>query len=184
MPAALSFSTAGTMATGSNGASTTASGLLSTISSIRPSCSGGASRRGMKWSALASSDLAAISLPMRTPRRMGLAGLRVNVAIVSAGAACAPPSSATMAAMQTLYDLIDGQVTAILPTCDLACDAIPSVLGGLHQVTVDRFVAQRLAGFQPVQPFDENEARAVAPHQDGRLLTDLQHALRDLPHGL
>src|SRR5215475_9846913 len=73
MPAALSLSTAGTIALGSNGAS----------------CSDACSDRGMKWIVWAPSDFAAPSLPRRTPRRMGLAGLRVKVAMVSAPAVVA-----------------------------------------------------------------------------------------------
>src|SRR5262249_10386468 len=84
MPGALSLSTAGTMALGSNGANTIASGLLRITSSTRPSCSGGASLRGMKWTIPTPSAFAAISPPMRTPRKIGFDGLRVNVAIVSA----------------------------------------------------------------------------------------------------
>src|SRR5262245_48695779 len=100
MPAALSLSTPGTMALGSNGASTMASGLLRTTSSISPSCSAGVSLRGMKCTTCAPSDWAAISLPVRTPRRMGLAGLRVKVPIVSAWADAPTPRTVAIATMQ------------------------------------------------------------------------------------
>jgi len=43
----------------------------------------------------------------------------------------------------------------------------------------DRLFAQRLGGFQPVQTFDQNEARAISTHQDGRLLAIREHALRN-----
>ena len=36
-------------------------------------------------------------------------------------------------------------------------------------------LAQRLGGFQPVQALDQDEARAIGTHQDGRLL-----AIRDM----
>src|SRR5690242_16626552 len=45
-----------------------------------------------------------------------------------------------------------------------------SVFRGLHQISDDRFLAERLAGFEPMQPFDEDEAVAVATDQDRRLL--------------
>src|ERR1700693_3999344 len=57
------------------------------------------------------------------------------------------------------------------------------MLCGLHQVSDDRFLAERLAGFQPMQALDQDEAIAVTTHQDRRLLPDLEHALRKLLHG-
>jgi hypothetical protein len=43
----------------------------------------------------------------------------------------------------------------------------------------DGLLAQRLGGFQPVQSFDQNKARAIGTHKDGRLLAIREHALRD-----
>src|SRR5262245_61967139 len=108
MPAAFSLSTPGTMAFGSNGASTIASGLLRTTSSTRPSCSAGVSLRGMKCTTWAPSDCAAISLPTRTPRRIGLAGLRVKVAMVSAWAEVPTPRTA-MVMTQAVQRPIDAR---------------------------------------------------------------------------
>src|SRR5262245_49257385 len=51
-----------------------------------------------------------MSLPMRTPRRMGLAGLRVKVAIVSARAGVAAPRTVTTAAMQAMQHVIERRV--------------------------------------------------------------------------
>src|SRR5450631_3659801 len=50
---------------------------------------------------------------------------------------------------------------------------------GLDEVSEDGFLAQRLAGFQPVQTVHEDEAVAVAAHQDGGFLPALQHAAGD-----
>src|SRR5450759_946869 len=54
------------------------------------------------------------------------------------------------------------------------------MLPGIDAETDDGRLAQRLGGLQPVQPFDQHEARAVRPHQDWRLLAVREHALRDL----
>jgi hypothetical protein len=51
---------------------------------------------------------------------------------------------------------------------------------GLNEISDDRFFAQRLAGFQAVQPMHEDETIAVAPHQNGGFLPALQHALGNL----
>src|SRR5262245_7490329 len=59
-----------------------------------------------------------------------------------------------------------------------------SVLSCLHDVADDGRFTERLAGFQPMQPFDQHVAFAVAADQDGRLLADLKDALGDLGHGL
>jgi hypothetical protein len=37
-----------------------------------------------------------------------------------------------------------------------------------------------LAGFQAVEPFDQDETVAILPHHDRRLLPDLKYALSDL----
>src|SRR5437870_1114727 len=52
----------------------------------------------------------------------------------------------------------------------------------LDEVATDRGLAELLAGLEPVQPFDQDEALAVRPHQDRGLLADFQHALGDFPH--
>src|SRR5712691_2771118 len=52
----------------------------------------------------------------------------------------------------------------------------------LHQVAADRGLAELLAGLEPVQALDQDEALAVRPHQDRGLLAVLQHALGDLAH--
>src|SRR5260370_8388531 len=54
----------------------------------------------------------------------------------------------------------------------------------LHQVAADRGLAELLAGFEAVQPLDQDEALAVRPHQDRGLLAGFQHALGDLAHAL
>jgi hypothetical protein len=51
---------------------------------------------------------------------------------------------------------------------------------GLHDISEDGLFAQRLAGFQAVQTVHEDKTIAVAPHQDGGLLSALQHALGNL----
>src|SRR3981189_1793012 len=53
----------------------------------------------------------------------------------------------------------------------------------LHQISDDRLLAQRLAGFQTVQALHQHETVAVAPHQDRTLLPGLQDALGKLLHG-
>src|SRR5207253_2304718 len=52
---------------------------------------------------------------------------------------------------------------------------------GCDQDTEYRRLAERLAGFEPMQSLDQNEAVSVAPNGNGGLLSDLQHAFRDLP---
>src|SRR3954468_1763502 len=42
-------------------------------------------------------------------------------------------------------------------------------------------LAERLAGFEPMQSIDQNEAVSVAPNGNGGLLSNVQHAFRDLP---
>lgn len=46
----------------------------------------------------------------------------------------------------------------------------------LNQISVDHALAERLAGFEAMQAFDQDEARAVGPHQDRRLQAGLQDA--------
>src|SRR3981189_2637572 len=53
----------------------------------------------------------------------------------------------------------------------------------LHQISDDRLLAQRLAGFQTVQALHQHETVAVAPHQDRALLPGLENALGELLHG-
>src|SRR5260370_1485771 len=52
----------------------------------------------------------------------------------------------------------------------------------LHQVAADRGLAELLAGFEAMQPLDQDEALAVRPHQDRGLLAGFEHALGDLAH--
>src|SRR5260370_40212590 len=54
----------------------------------------------------------------------------------------------------------------------------------LHQVAADRGLAELLAGLEPMQSLDQDEALAVRPHQDRGLLAGFQHALGDLAHAL
>src|SRR5260221_9745875 len=44
----------------------------------------------------------------------------------------------------------------------------------------DGLLAQRLCSLQPMQALNQHETGAVRPHQDRRLLTVREHALRDL----
>ena len=46
----------------------------------------------------------------------------------------------------------------------------------VDQIAQDRLLPERLAGFQPVQAFDQDEPLAILPQQDRGLLADLQHA--------
>ncbi len=48
---------------------------------------------------------------------------------------------------------------------------------GLDDQADDGFFAERLAGFQPVQALDQDQAIAVVANQDRRLLAAVQHAL-------
>src|SRR5436309_15276444 len=50
----------------------------------------------------------------------------------------------------------------------------------LHEISENRVFSQLAARLQAVQPFYENKALAVAPHQDRHLLPYLQNALGDL----
>jgi hypothetical protein len=45
-------------------------------------------------------------------------------------------------------------------------------------------LAERLAGFEPMQSLDQNEAVSVGPNGNGGLLPDVQDAFRDLRDGL
>jgi hypothetical protein len=58
------------------------------------------------------------------------------------------------------------------------------VLLGLDEVTVDRLFAQCLARFEAMQTVYEDEAITIAPNQDGCLLSNFKHTLRDLLDGL
>jgi hypothetical protein len=58
------------------------------------------------------------------------------------------------------------------------------VLWGLGKVSVDRLFAQRLACFEPMQTFYEDEAITIRPNQDRHLLSDFQHTLGDLLNNL
>ena len=51
----------------------------------------------------------------------------------------------------------------------------------LHEVAENRLLAELPARFQSVQPFHQDKTIAILPHQDRRLLADLQYALGDLP---
>ena len=53
----------------------------------------------------------------------------------------------------------------------------------LHQEAKNHRFPKLLAGLQPVQAFDQNETLAVAPHQDGILLTILQNILGQFVDG-
>ena len=55
---------------------------------------------------------------------------------------------------------------------------------GLDNVPEDRFLAQCLACFQPMQTVHENEALAIAPDKDWGRLPNLKHTLRDLSHSV
>src|SRR5262245_2254115 len=61
---------------------------------------------------------------------------------------------------------------------------IKSVLSRRHDVADNGCFTECLAGFQPMQPFHQHVAFAIAADQDGRLLPDLKDALGDLGHGL
>ncbi len=58
------------------------------------------------------------------------------------------------------------------------------MFGGLHQISEDRRLAERLGGFEPVQPFDQDIACAVQSDQDRRLLAFVEHALGNFQHVL
>jgi hypothetical protein len=49
-----------------------------------------------------------------------------------------------------------------------------------RKVTKNGFLGELLAGFQAVEPFDQDETVAILPHHDRRLLPDLKYALSDL----
>jgi hypothetical protein len=57
-----------------------------------------------------------------------------------------------------------------------------SVSARLDQIPENRLLAEMLARFQTMQPFDEHEPAAVLSYEDGNLLPDLQDAFRDLLH--
>ena len=57
------------------------------------------------------------------------------------------------------------------------------MLSRIDQIAKDCRFAQFLASLEPVETFHQNESIAIAPHQDGALLTDLQNALGDFVHG-
>jgi hypothetical protein len=50
---------------------------------------------------------------------------------------------------------------------------------GRDQEPDDCFFAKSLAGFEPVQSLDENEAVFVGPNDNGSLLSDFQNTFRD-----
>src|SRR5436190_16971147 len=50
----------------------------------------------------------------------------------------------------------------------------------LHEISENRVFSQLAARLQAVQPFYQDKALAVAPHQNRHLLPDLQNALGDL----
>jgi hypothetical protein len=52
-----------------------------------------------------------------------------------------------------------------------------SMLASLDQVSGDRCLPECLAGFQPMQPFNEDKPLAIRPHENGRFLSFRQHAL-------
>src|SRR5215475_8041599 len=54
-----------------------------------------------------------------------------------------------------------------------------SVLSRRHDVADNGCFTECLAGFQPMQPFHQHVAFAIAADQDGRLLPDLKDALGD-----
>ena len=58
------------------------------------------------------------------------------------------------------------------------------MLAGVDEIADDRFLAQRSASFEAMQPFDQHEPRPVLAHQDRRLLADFEHALGELRDGL
>jgi hypothetical protein len=55
---------------------------------------------------------------------------------------------------------------------------------GLDKVPEDRFLAQCLARFKPMQTVHEDEALAITPDQDWGRLPDLKHTLRNLSHSV
>ena len=52
----------------------------------------------------------------------------------------------------------------------------------LNKVSGHSLLAERPAGFQSVKSFNKDEAAAVAPDENGRLLADGQHALGNRNH--
>ncbi len=50
----------------------------------------------------------------------------------------------------------------------------------LDQVAENGVLPQLLASFQTVQPFDQDEALPIGPHQNWHLLSNLQNALGNL----
>ena len=55
---------------------------------------------------------------------------------------------------------------------------------GWDQDTENGRLAERLAGFEPMQSLDQKEAVSVEPNGNGSLLSDVQHTFRDLRDGL
>ncbi|CDX59948.1 hypothetical protein MPL1032_270202 [Mesorhizobium plurifarium] len=55
---------------------------------------------------------------------------------------------------------------------------------GLHEIGVDRGLAEPLGGFEPVQPLNQDVALAVVPHLDRRLHAILEDILGKMAHGL
>jgi hypothetical protein len=50
----------------------------------------------------------------------------------------------------------------------------------LDEISLDRLFAQRPACFEAMQTVYEDEAVTIAPNQDGCLLSNFQHTLRNL----
>jgi hypothetical protein len=58
------------------------------------------------------------------------------------------------------------------------------VLLALDEVSVNRLFTQCLARFETMQTMYEDEAITIAPNQNGCLLSDFQHTLRDFSDDL